>query len=483
MLKRRGDWSLTEGINHHVLHVYIHQPDSEKVPGSNAWFSTEFNRQNIWFKQGKTYFDYLRRAQHLLQQGNYAADVCYFIGENAPIMTGARNPELPIGYSYDYINAEVILNRLSVKDGKFVLPDGMTYSLMVLPPFKTMRPELLAKIEALVKQGGKIFGKAPEKSPSLQNYPESDKQVKALASKMWNSNSDKVKKYGEGFIIDGLELQDALTRLNVSKDVDLNGDHKVLWTHRTMPDMEIYFLTNQSDEEINLSPSFRVNGMKPQLWDAMTGTIRTLSEYTEKNGRITVPLNMKANQSWFVVFSNSKIVSNNTYDKNFPESTIIQTLEAPWTVDFKNKKIGPKEPVSFPKLTDWIENDNEDIKYYSGTAVYASTFNYNKDLTSKDIFIDLGSLGVIASVKINNIPIGTTWIAPYKLNTNGTIKKGKNTIEIEVVNVWRNRITGDKTLSKENKTTWLLVDNITPEEALIPSGLMGPVTIQSINNK
>jgi hypothetical protein len=137
----------------------------------------------------------------------------------------------------------------------------------------------------------------------------------------------------------------------------------------------------------------------------------------------------------------------------------------------------------FPTLKDWIKNDNEKIKYYSGTAVYKSTFKYNKDDNAQDIFVDLGKVGVMASVKINGIDIGTTWIAPYKLNTNGSVKEGENTIEVEVVNVWRNRITGDKSLPEEKKTTWLLVDKITPEESLIPSGLLGPVTIQSIIKK
>ena len=149
MLKKRGDWALTEGINHFVLHLYIQQPDDKRKPGMNAWFGTEFNRHNTWFGQADTYFDYLRRCQHLLQQGKYVADVCYYIGEDAPVMTGVRNPEIPKGYSYDYINAEVIMNRVSVKDGRFVLPDGMSYKVMVLPPFTTMRPELLKKIEAV----------------------------------------------------------------------------------------------------------------------------------------------------------------------------------------------------------------------------------------------------------------------------------------------------------------------------------------------
>lgn len=480
MLKKRGDWSFTEGINHFVLHLYIHQPDGNRVPGVNAWFSTEFNRHNTWFKNSKTYFDYLRRCQHLLQQGTYAADVCYFIGEDTPIMTGIRNPELPKGYSYDYINAEVILNRLTVKEGKFVLPDGMTYSLMVLPPFDTMRPELLEKIEQLVSQGGKIFGQAPSKSPSLQNYPQSDAKVKTLATKMWGSSTKKIKNYGEGIIVDGLGLQEALTQLKIDKDVDVNGQESVLWTHRTMPGMEIYFLTNQSDKVISFLPSFRVNGKKPQLWDAITGEIRDITEFTESEARTTVPIKMEALQSWFVVFYDSKEEGKTIKQSaNFPELKIVQTLENPWQVDFQNKKIGPTGTVDFPVLTDWIKNSDDKIKYYSGTATYKSTFNYNSNNKNAKAFIDLGAVGVMASVKINGIEIGTTWISPYKLEASKAIKNGKNTIEVEVVNVWRNRITGDKTLPEKDKTTWLLVDKITSEEALISSGLLGPVTIKS----
>ncbi|WP_147676347.1 glycosyl hydrolase [Algibacter pacificus] len=481
MLKKRGDWSFTEGINHFVLHLYIHQPDDNRVPGVNAWFSTEFNRHNTWFKKSKAYFDYLRRSQHMLQQGQYAADVCYFIGEDTPIMTGARNPELPKGYSYDYINAEVIMNRMTVKDGKFVLPDGMSYSLMVLPPFDTMRPELLAKIENLVSQGGKIYGQAPVKSPSLENYPESDQKVKTIANKMWGSSQNEIKTYGSGSIVDGLGLQDALTQLNINKDVDLNGQESVLWTHRTMPGIEIYFLTNQSNKQVEFSPSFRVNGMQPQLWDAVTGNTRTLHDFKEKQGRTTVPLKMEPLQSWFVVFSNSE-GKKETKSKasNFPETKTVKTLSNPWKVDFKNKNIGPKDSIVFESLTDWIESENDKIKYYSGTATYSSTFNFTKTEENQDVFIDLGDVGVMATVKINGKNVGTTWIAPFKVKINQALKEGENTIEVEVVNVWRNRLTGDQYLPETERFTWVNVDRATPKEELISSGLLGPVTIQVI---
>lgn len=483
LLKKRGDWSFTEGINHFVLHLYIHQPDDNRVPGVNAWFSTEFNRHNTWFKQSKTWIEYLRRCQHLLQQGQYVADVCYFIGEDAPMMTGARNPELPDGYSYDYINAEVIMERLTVKDGKFVLPDETSYSVMVLPPHKTMRPELLAKIEDLVSQGGVIFGQGPEKSPSLTNYPDCDDQVVTLQQKLWGAEKEAItgiKKYGAGYVIDELDLQTTLETLEIYKDVELDVDLPVLWTHRGMPGIEIYFLTNQSEEEINFKPSFRVEGMRPQLWDAVTGEIRKLNEYTEKDGRISVPIKMNAHQSWFVVFTNSLEYVNKGYDQNFPEFKSIQTINNEWTVDFQNKEMGPENPVKMKSLIDWSASADERIKYYSGTTIYKTTFDVVEIPEKEELFIDLGEVNVMAKVKINGVDLGGVWMTPYRVNATGHLKEGANNIEVEVVNLWRNQLIKDKLLPKEARYTWHLVDDIKADEKPHTSGLLGPVTIELV---
>lgn len=476
MLKKRGDWGLTEGINHHVLHVYIHQPDSDKVPGANAWFSTEFNRKNTWFEQGKTYFDYIRRSQHLLQQGTYAADLCYFIGEDAPIMTGATNPAVPKGYSFDYINAEVIMNRMTVKDGRLVLPDGMNYGLMVLPPLETMRPELLAKLEQLVSEGGKIYGQAPKVSPSLQNYPQSDEKVNALASKLWAGDA-KIKTYGKGAVIVDIPLQEALNTFDINKDVVVSDD--VLWTHREMDGMEIYFLTNQSGKDIEVNPSFRVKGLKPQLWDAVTGEIKELSEYMVADGRTSIPLKMEVDRSWFVVFSNA---SNDLVEKgtteNTPEYKVTQTIDTSWEINFESKNIAP-ETITTTELMDWSKSEVDLLKYYSGKANYTTKFTYQKS-DAKAAVIDLGEVGVVATVTLNGKNIGTSWMAPYRLDITDALQEGENKLEIKVVNVWRNRLTGDKTLPLEERTTSVLVDNITRKEEVISSGLIGPVTIQVV---
>jgi len=479
MLKKRGDWALTEGINHFVLHLYIQQPDDNRKPGMNAWFGTEFNRHNTWFSQADSYFDYLRRCQHLLQQGKYVADVCYFIGEDAPIMTGGRIPEIPKGYSYDYINAEVILDRLTVKDGRFVLPDGMSYKVMVLPPFKTMRPELLTKLEQLVAEGGIILGQKPEKSPSLANFPTSDERVKDLANKMWNANyvDGKMKAiYGKGKIWDGYELSDVFTELNLAKDLDVPADTPILWIHRNMPGMDVYFISNQSDETLDVAPIFRTDkSLKPQLWNALTGEIRDLPEYEITSTGIKVPLQFEGAQSWFVVFNKE---TKTEKASNFPEYKPLVTLDKDFKVDFHNKEIGLKETIVFNELQDWSTSENEQIKFYSGTATYTKTFTIDELPENQEMYIDLGKVSVMAKVKLNGKDVGGVWMAPYRLNISEAIKKGENKLEIEVVNLWRNQLIRDKSRKEDEKYTWIVIDKITPESPLQKSGLIGPVKIQ-----
>ncbi len=484
MLKKRGDWSFTEGVNQFVLHLYIQQPDNNRIPGINAWFATEFNRHNTWFKQSKHWMDYNRRCQHMLQQGSYAADVCYFISENTPKMTGVRVPELPQGYSYDYINAEVILNDMSVKNGKLVLPCGSAYSLMILPPLDTMRPAVVEKLESLVRQGGIIYGPKPVKSPSLQNYPICDQKVKTAADNLWGteySTGELSHNFGKGKVYNEISIETVLHELGIRKDLTIqNGS--VLWTHRKMPGMDVYFLTNQSDNRISIQPQFRVKTGTPQLWDAVTGEIRILNDFQKSVNGITIPLVMEPAQSQFIVFSEElpeKI--DKGYADNFPERKILQAVEGPWNVQFNNPIININEKRTFDKLIDWTNSSDNTIKYYSGTAVYTTEFIIDKISADKDYFIDLGKVGIMAEVTINGKFVGGTWIAPNILRINDFIKQGKNTLKIEVVNQWRNYLVKENGLPQEQRKTRILVDDTRKDEPLQAAGLSGPVTIQTIN--
>jgi hypothetical protein len=310
-LKRRGDWALTEGINHWVLHVYVHQPWDDRRPGVNAWFSTEFNRNNTWFEQSRAWIDYYRRCDFLLQQGHPVADVAYFIGEDTPKMTGIRKPALPAGYNFDYINAEVIEQRLTVKDGRFVLPDGMSYRLLVLPELESMRPELLAKIRELVKAGGTVLGPPPSHSPSLKDYPECDARVKKLADELWGEareastpTSSRITRHasGKGRVFRSSELQPMLDELGIPPDFGGTDPKQILSTHRSSPEADIYFLSNQGEQAAGITPVFRVKGKLPEFWDAANGRMVKAAAFEQTPSGIRVPIELGPRGSLFVLF-------------------------------------------------------------------------------------------------------------------------------------------------------------------------------------
>ncbi|WP_108424475.1 glycosyl hydrolase [Flagellimonas amoyensis] len=481
-LRKRGDWSFTEGINHFVLHVYIHQPDDEREPGVNAWFGTEINRHNTWFEQSKAWIDYLRRSQVLLESGNYVADVCYFISEDAPIMTGERKPELSKSYSYDYINAEVILSDISVKNNKMVLPSGVAYSMLVLPPTVKMRPAVLKKLQFLVKNGVPVFGKLPEQSPSYTDYPEADDEVAALSRSLRNEKYFiEVESFDESPEQMAQKLGKALSDFGIAPDVLIpDTDEKdILWTHRNIKEgADIYFLTNQSGKPMQVEPSFRVSGKKPQLWNAVTGEIRNLPEYRVDEDRTSVPLQFEIDESWFVVFvAEDGITQNQT--KNFPEFKTIQTLDDPWALQF-DKRAGPGKEVVLEKLMDLSSSDNDSIKYYSGSVTYKSNFQLEQLPTQEKVFINLGDVGVMGKVKVNGVDLGTTWMAPFRLAVDvNNLKIGENSIEVTVANLWRNRLKGDMGLDEKDRSTWFLVSDVKEDEELPTSGLIGPVTIEA----
>ncbi|RZK98962.1 MAG: glycoside hydrolase family 2, partial [Pedobacter sp.] len=363
----------TDGINNTLLHVFIHQPEEHPKPGISAWFGTEFNRGNTWFYDMDVFIQYLKRSNFMLQQGQYVADVAYFIGEDAPKLMGVTDPALPNGYSFDYINADVIKEKLTVKNGRIYLPNGINYGLLVLPKQESMRPELLAKIKLLVQEGAVILGPKPRRSPSLQGYPKADASLSAMADELWakaDGADNKINKYGKGMVLTGMEMQEALDLIQLIPDFKTAKDDPLLFIHRQLIDGDIYFISNQKNEAISINPEFRVAGGKaPQLWDAVTGSLKDLPNFTQSSSITSIPLQLAANESVFIVFRNDGRVAD--FKKlNYPTARSVVQVNKPWLVAFDPKMGGPAKPVRFETLTDWSTNSNDSIKYYSGSAVY-----------------------------------------------------------------------------------------------------------------
>lgn len=477
-MKQRGDRFFTEGINSSLLHVYIHQPFEDREPGLDAWFGNEFNRKNTWFSQMDVFTGYLKRCNFMLQRGDYVADVAYFIGEDAPKMTGICTPELPAGYSFDYINGEVLLQRASVEDGRIVLPSGMKYRLLVLPQLETMRPEILQKIKELLQAGACVIGPAPKYSPSLSDYPAADRKVQALASELWGDQTESVRTIGKGrLFMPATSLQPVLEALNVKPDMRVNSGTPVLFIHRATDEGDIYFISNQSENPVDINPSFRVAGKLPELWNPLTAEIRLLPEFTCADGVTTVPVRLEGFESSFIIFR-KKGTPVKTTARNYPVKEVLATVTSPWQVDFEKGKRGPEEAVTFPALQDWTESTDPSIRYFSGKAIYTNRITLD-ELPQKALYLDLGKVMVMAKVKINGQYVGGVWTTPYRLPVGDFLRKGENLIEVEVVNNWRNRLIGDASLPEKERGTWTNVNPWNADSPLQSSGLIGPVEIQA----
>jgi hypothetical protein len=244
--------------------------------------------------------------------------------------------------------------------------------------------------------------------------------------------------------------------------------------------MEIYFLTNQGEGVLSFEPSFRVSGLQPQLWDAVSGEIRKLNDYTDDGSRTSIPLSMEKHESCFIVFTSG---SNNTtgagFVENSPQPELLATLDSEWKVDFENKEFGPEKAITMTDLSSWTKSDDWRLKYYSGTATYTTEFSLG-EIPEGDLFLNLGKVGVMARVTLNGTDLGVSWMAPFRLNTKEQLVAGTNQLEVEVVNVWRNRMVGDLELPEEERFTVTTVSDAKKGEELVPSGLMGPVSIEVV---
>ncbi len=419
------------------------------------------------------------------------ADVLYYNGDWAPNLVDVKkiNPDLGSGYDYDVCNEEVLLTRLSVKNGKIVMPDGMSYRILVLPDSKRIPLPVLRKLKDLVKAGATISGIKPIMDTGLKNYPLCDQEIRKVGNELWGKADgvkEKLNHYGAGRVFEGVPTRDILLRDGVNPDFTFTGSTNFIdFIHRTTKDAEVYFLTNRHHNIAKTAVSFRIKDRKPQLWDAVSGTIMKAPIYQTKGNTVSMALEFDPFQSVFVVFPKNDLTFAKENDgllfQDKSSLGALQEINGDWEVNFDIKWGGP-ERVIFNKLEDWSLSTDERIKYYSGKALYSKKFNLNNPIQKGErIFIDLGIVKDIAGVKLNDKDLGTVWTKPWLVEVTNEIKASNNLLEIEVINQWPNRLIGDAALPIEKRLT---NTNIVfkKTDKLLPSGLLGPVILKVSKN-
>ena len=518
-LKNQGDWAFAAGINRFVIVAFSHQPWLDRAPGMTfASYGLHWERtQTLWPLLGG-YHQYLARCSHLLQQGVAVSDLLYLTPEGAPqvfrppasaLEEAESNLPDKKGYSFDGCSPKILMARAEVKDGLIAFPGGSSYRLLVLPQVETMTPALLAKIRDLVQAGATIVGTPPVKSPSLAGFPACDAEVQALATDLWGSTdvpgAATKRSYGKGVVhwsgklpatpalYPSYELTAALLReMGVQEDFSATGP--VRYGHRRSVDHELYFVSNKTAAPLKADCRFRVGQGRPQLWDPLTGERRPLLQYERAGGMTSIPMEFAGFQSFFVVFDGKDEAAAANVATNFPALKPIQELSGAWEVAADPKWGGP-EKITFDALQDWTARPEPGIKYYSGIAGYRKILNLT-NVPTRRTYLDLGLVHDMARVRLNGRDLGVVWCAPWRVEVTGVLNAGANPLEIEVVNRWVNRLIGDKQPAaaglptvacppgfldgqpfKGGRYTFTTHDPYTAQSPLLPSGLLGPVTL------
>jgi hypothetical protein len=511
------------GINRIMLHQATCQPPSDGKPGYEFCAGQHFTPNITWWEQSPAFFTYLSRCSYMLQQGNFVGDVCFYLGEDPPVLAPPKYivPGLGSGYDCDYCNAEVLLTRMSVKDGRIVLPDGMSYRLLVLQncvspvpqiatrvgnyqsltvspvPSKAMSVEVIKKLRELVRDGATIIGTPPEKAAGLKDYPKCDEEVQRIAAELWgdlDGTTRTDRRFGKGRVIWGKSPRETLLADGVKPDLTYAGQAEhpddFDYIHRMSGDAEIYFVINRRKQPATLDFTFRVTGRQPEIFDPVSGNIQPATAFRQADGCTTLPLQFDRFGSYFVVFREPIAnESAGTAESNFPKLVQLQNLGGPWNVAFDPAWGGPTNAV-FLELASWTQRPEEGIKFYSGKATYRKTFDLSDaaetaketDRKTKRLFLDLGDVKEVAEVRLNGKQLGILWCFPWRVDITKAVKATGNVLEIDVINLWANRVIGDLSQPKERRFTKthdvFRFNMLTKTTALIGSGLLGPVTLQ-----
>ncbi|HEY0779247.1 MAG TPA: glycosyl hydrolase [Gemmatirosa sp.] len=491
-LKRLADRAMAQGINRFVIHTSVHQPftDSTHKPGMTlGFFGQHFTRNNTWAEQSRAWLAYLGRASELLQQGRFVGDLAYFYGEGAPNAVPfwkPVTPALPAGYDYDWVNAEVILGRMRVEDGRLVLPTGMRYRALVLPAdVNALTLPMARKIRDLVAAGATVIAPPPIGDPSLGDGPAGDDSVRALAREVWghiDGTTVTEHAYGRGKVSWGTPVAEVLAA-DTPPDVTVDGqgpDARHRWIHRRAEDVDLYFVANQQERAEDVTASFRVAGRDVELWDAATGDVQPAA-YTTANGRTEVPLHFDPYGSTFVVFR--RVAATPSRAVPVPVRTTLTTVAGPWDVRFQPERGGPPQ-VRMDSLASWTTSGDAGVRYFSGTATYANDVTVPAEWlrAGARVELDLGQVKEIAEVRVNGQPVGgILWKPPFRTEVTGALTPGVNHVEVRVTNLWPNRMIGDLQPGVTTRYTFTDFRPFTKDSPLMESGLLGPVTLVGVS--
>ena len=467
-LKDYADYHFIEGVTHNVFHTYTHNPQINFLPPGTSMGSkigTPFLRGQTWWPYMKEFTTYLARCSYLLERGQSVSDVLWYLGDEISHKPDQEYP-FPAGYKYDYCNPDVLLNRLSVKDGMVVTPEGLSYKFIWIPENKRMLPETLERIQTLLEEGATIVANAPKSLATLAGGEEAQQRFDNAVKALWgNASEGNFTTIGKGRLLSGVSIEKAIQMIGIKQDVQ--GD--VRWLHRKVKGADWYFITPEKQQSFQGKVKFLAQG-GAEMWNPITGEITPI--HAERDSEYaTIELDLPKAGSCFIVFNHNKEQKN--VEKVQLANT--QSIDNKWTLQFPEGWGAPAE-LEVETLAPWCTLPMSDEgKAFSGSATYTTTFNWSGE--NKQVTLDLGKVNMIAEVFLNDQKVRTLWCTPYEADITEFVKEGENKLQVKVTSTWFNRLSYDASLPEAERKTWT-ISGPSADAQLKEYGLLGPVNLK-----
>ena len=512
------DTAVCEGMNRLVWHTFTSSPVEMGLPGQEYFAGTHLNPNVTWWPQAGAFTGYMNRAQFLMQQGQPVSDVLYYYGDHVPNFVRLKSADpagvLP-GYDYDVTDERVLTGRLSAKDGRIALPEGVAYRLLVLPEVPSISAEAARAVRKLVAEGAVVLGARPQHATGLTG----DEEVRAIAAEVWGDcgrNGVAERHFGKGTVYCGGGARQALAALGALPDFEGAG---LDYVHRQAAGADIYFIRNTRPEAVSEDVVLRSAGKAPELWHAEDGRTEPQAVYqSTADGRTRMPLRLDPFGSVFVVLRRpagehivnlswtgsapgaavrlredgtadletsaagrcrATLASGGTLGAEVPTDGEVRPVNGPWSLSFPPGWGAPAK-VILSRLESWTGSGDPGVRYFSGTATYAAQFRLPERLdAAESLYLDLGEVREIAEVRVNGRDLGILWKPPFRVALGAAARPGWNALEVAVTNLWPNRLIGDQRVAPALRLTRTNIAKFKAESPLLPSGLLGPVTLRA----
>jgi hypothetical protein len=489
-MKQSFDHEVCAGANRVYFHTFTGSPEAMGVPGQEYFAGTHFNPNITWWNEAGAFCEYLSRVHYMMQDGRFVGDVLYYYGDHVPNIATLKASD-PAGalpdFDYDVINEDRLL-ALEARGGWLTLPQGMQYRILVLPDHAVLSKTALDKVMALVDAGATVIGPRTEKTASLEGYPRSEELIKQRAERLWGNGVEEKgsRRMGNGRIVWGYTAREWLVEQGVEPDCRFESASDTAlhfdYIHHIRNNQEsYYFVSSQNKRACEVEVTFRIKGKLPELWNPVNGEVQPAKAYRQEGELTRVPIAFDPMGSWFVVFRRDiQAGQQGIAEDNRSQFTAVDTLNGPWLVHFDPRWGGPAK-AEFPELIDWTQHPEPGIRFYSGRARYVKTFQC-AELSDQAVWLNLGRVADvgIARVRLNGNELGVVWCPPYRLKLEG-VAEGENTLEIEVINSWRNRLVGDRDQPQDKRYTRTNI-TVRKDWELLESGLLGPAVLEVLKN-